>query len=58
MKWNTVKSQSLAQRKVYCRAMEEEGCLKLQKYPSLPKGFQQSIFKSQVREESHSPLIG
>ena len=27
------------------------------KYPRLPKGFQQSIFKSQVREESHSPLV-
>ena len=44
MKWNTLKCQSLAQRKVYCRAMEEEGCLKLQNTPDFQKGFSKAFF--------------
>lgn len=46
---NTPKNQSVAQRKVYCMAMQEVGDL-MPKNAKLPKGFQQSIFKGQLRE--------
>ena len=58
--------QSLEQRKVYCRAKQGEWVAHAQKTPKLLKGFQQNIFKGQVREGRprlcdqlmHSFLIG
>ena len=44
-----LKHQSLEQRKVYCRARKETVAHAL-KSPELPKRFQQSTLKSQVRE--------
>ena len=46
---NTLKCQSLEQRKVYCRAVQGDRWL-MPPNPELPKGFQQSIFKGKVRE--------
>jgi len=46
----TLKCQSLVQRKVFCRAMQRERWLMHQRKPELPKGFQQSLFKGQVRQ--------
>ena len=47
---NKLKSQSLEERKFYCRAMHGDGWLVPKKNPELLEGFQQSIFKDNVRE--------
>ena len=49
---NKTKCQSLEQRKVYCRAKQGERVACAQN-PKLPEGFQQSIFRSQVRAGAH-----
>ena len=46
---NKLSSRSLEQRRVYCRDLRGDRWL-LPKKPQLLKGFQQSIFKGQVRE--------
>ena len=45
--------QSLKQRKVYCRAMKGEWVDLASQNPDPLEGFQQSIFKDQVREGGH-----
>ena len=47
---NKLKHRGLVQRKVYCRAIQGEQVAHAQKTPELPEGFQQSIFKGQVRD--------
>ena len=46
---NKLNHQSLEQRKIYCKASKETGGSCPQN-SELPRGFQQSIFKGQVRE--------
>ena len=63
---NKPKRRSLEQSKVYGRAKQGEGLAHAPQNLEIPKGFQQSIFKSQVREEGlrvwdqlvHNSLIG
>ena len=65
MKLNKLKRRSLEQRKVYCKAMQEDEVAHALKSLELPEGFWQSIFKGQekgdrrVRDQLvHSSLIG
>ena len=52
MRPKKAQSQSLEQRKFYCRTMQEDQVVRALKNTELPKGFQQSAFKGKVRMEA------
>ena len=47
---NKLKRWTMKQRKDFCRAMQGEQVVPAQKTLNCPKGFQQNIFKSWVKE--------